>query len=128
MAYLASIAFIPFDRLWLRSRRNKMLGPARTPRDATELTETAAARLRTSRSGIPPFGLFPQCTCGALRASATARQLFVPVGCYFISNDVTRTLDTHFFALQANRPPISILRQGEGALSNKRLLALGRLY
>ena len=37
MAYLASIAFIPFDRLWLRSRRNKMLGPARTPRDATEL-------------------------------------------------------------------------------------------
>ena len=48
-----------------------MLGPARTPRDATELTETAAARLRTSRSGIPPFGLLPQCTCGALRASAT---------------------------------------------------------
>ena len=38
--------FIPFDRLWLRSRQNKMLGPARTPRDATERTETAAARLR----------------------------------------------------------------------------------
>ena len=39
--------------------------PPGTPHDATELTETAAARLRELRSRIPPFGLLPQCTCGA---------------------------------------------------------------
>ena len=68
-----------------------------TPRDATELTETAAMRRRGFRSRLPPFGLLPQLLCGALRVSATGTtgwwRLFIPVGCCFISNDVTRIYD-----------------------------------
>ena len=45
-ASLASIAFFPFDRLWLRSLPY-LLSPPGTPHDATELTVTAAARLMT---------------------------------------------------------------------------------
>ena len=45
-ASLASIAFFPFDRLWLRSLPY-ILSPPGTPHGATELTVTAAARLMT---------------------------------------------------------------------------------
>ena len=94
----------PLRRL-LRPRhlRSKVLKFARTPHDAAFVALTAAARRRFPRSKIPPFGLLPQCTCSALRASASYYRdgFFSFVGCYFISNDVTRIL---YLGLGARAP------------------------
>ena len=77
---------------------------ARTPRGAAGCGRRAfarCARLRSRLCGPSPVWVL---TGSALRASATGWRLFSLVGCYFISNDVTRMTKPIFLGLF---PPVS---------------------